>query len=183
MQEDFSPKLSSDTINSAIVNEAFVRKFGWKNNEAFDNQVSPGFDTVRYNIVGIVKDFNVFNPRAEIEPMIFFHYKDTDWKRYNLNRVILEFDPNNMLATQERVKEYWEKHIEPGYPFNGEFINKKFAKTFVKYQKQQTLFTILNTLVLIVALLGLFALSSLMIEQKLKDVAIKKHWVLQAVYL
>ncbi|HAY3504395.1 TPA: FtsX-like permease family protein [Elizabethkingia anophelis] len=170
----FSPKLSSDTINSAIVNEAFVRKFGWKNNEAFDNQVSPGFDTVRYNIVGIVKDFNVFNPRAEIEPMIFFHYKETEWKRYNLNRVILEFDPNNMLATQERVKEYWEKYIEPGYPFNGEFINKKFAKTFVKYQKQQTLFTILNTLVLIVALLGLFALSSLMIEQKLKDVAIKK---------
>ncbi len=133
MQEDFfSPKLSSDTINSAIVNEAFVRKFGWKNNEAFDNQVSPGFDTVRYNIVGIVKDFNVFNPRAEIEPMIFFHYKETEWKRYNLNRVILEFDPNNMLATQERVKEYWEKYIEPGYPFNGEFINKKVCENLCK---------------------------------------------------
>jgi putative ABC transport system permease protein len=44
----------------------------------------------------------------------------------------------------------------------------------VKYQKQQTLFTILNAMVLMVALLGLFALSSLMIEQKLKDVAIRK---------
>jgi putative ABC transport system permease protein len=36
------------------------------------------------------------------------------------------------------------------------------------------LFSILNAVVLVVALLGLFALSSLMIEQKLKDVAIKK---------
>ncbi|WP_371877897.1 ABC transporter permease [Elizabethkingia miricola] len=36
------------------------------------------------------------------------------------------------------------------------------------------MFSILNAVVLVVALLGLFALSSLMIEQKLKDVAIKK---------
>jgi len=53
-------------------------------------------------------------------------------------------------------------------------VNKQFAKTFEKFQKQQTLFTTLNIVVLVIALLGLFALSSLLIEQKLKDVAIKK---------
>ncbi|MDV2447201.1 antibiotic ABC transporter permease [Elizabethkingia anophelis] len=170
----FSPKLSSDTINSAIVNEAFVRKFGWTNDEAFKNNISPGFDTIKYNIVGVVKDFNINNPKAEVYPTIFFHYKESDWKRYSINKIVLQLVPDNMLDTRERIKKYWQTEVEPGYPFNGEFINKKFAKTFVKYQKQQILFTILNTLVLIVALLGLFALSSLMIEQKLKDVAIKK---------
>jgi putative ABC transport system permease protein len=72
------------------------------------------------------------------------------------------------------LKTYWQNNVEQGYPVNYYFINKKFAETFEVYEKQQTLFTILNAMVLIVALLGLFALSSLMIEQKLKDVAIRK---------
>lgn len=67
-----------------------------------------------------------------------------------------------------------EKEIEPGYPFNGNFVNKNFEKTFEKFQKQRLLFSVLNSVVLVVALLGLFALASLLIEQKLKDVAIKK---------
>ena len=74
----------------------------------------------------------------------------------------------------KRIKKYWQTNVETGYPFEAYFIDKQFAKTFEKYQKQQTLFTILNAMVLMVALLGLFALSSLMIEQKLKDVAIRK---------
>jgi putative ABC transport system permease protein len=44
----------------------------------------------------------------------------------------------------------------------------------LKNTKNSKRFTILNIIVLTVALLGLFALSSLLIEQKLKDVAIKK---------
>ena len=77
-------------------------------------------------------------------------------------------------GTIERLKTFWEKSAEPGYPFDYYFIDKQFARSFDKYKKQRTLFTILNIIVLTVALLGLFALSSLLIEQKLKDVAIKK---------
>ena len=86
----------------------------------------------------------------------------------------VKLNKNDIDGTVSRIKNYWETKAEPGYPFNYSFVNKKFAKTFEKYQKQQTLFTILNIIVLTVALLGLFALSSLLIEQKLKDVAIKK---------
>ena len=79
----------------------------------------------------------------------------------------------NIEENIARIKKYWETEAEPGYPFSGEFVNKQFARTFEKYETQRTLFSILNGIVLLVALLGLFALSSLMIEQKLKDVAIK----------
>lgn len=168
------PHLSSDTINNVLINEAFVRKFGWKDEDALKNELKPGFDNKKYKIVGVVKDFNIRSLRAEVEPIIFFHYRETEWKRFNVYNIQLKIDPNDIDGTVKRLKTYWQNNVEQGYPFDYYFLDQQFAKTFVKYQKQQTLFTILNAMVLMVALLGLFALSSLMIEQKLKDVAIRK---------
>ncbi|KFF07678.1 ABC transporter permease [Chryseobacterium luteum] len=168
------PNLASDTINNVLVNEAFVRKFGWKDDEALKNEVRPGFDNKPYHIVGVVNDFNIRGLKTEIEPIIFFHYRETDWKRFDVYNIQLKIDPNDIDGTVKRLKAYWQNNVEQGYPFDYYFLDQKFAKTFEKYQKQQTLFTILNAMVLMVALLGLFALSSLMIEQKLKDVAIRK---------
>jgi putative ABC transport system permease protein len=169
-----NPKLASDTINTVLVNEAFVRKFGWTNDQAMKREIKPGFDYKPYKIVGIVKDFNIRSLKSEVEPIIFFHYRETEWKRFNMNNIQFKIKADDIDGTVNRIKDYWTSKVEQGYPFNGYFINKQFAKSFEKYQKQQTLFTILNAMVLMVALLGLFALSSLMIEQKLKDVAIRK---------
>jgi len=169
-----NPKLASDTINTMLVNEAFLRKFGWNDDQAMKRDIRPGFDYKPYKIVGIVKDFNVRSLKSEVEPMVFFHYRETEWKRFNMNNIQFKLKADDLDATVKRLKTYWTKNVEPGFPFEGYFIDKQFAKTFEKYQKQQTLFTILNAMVLMVALLGLFALSSLMIEQKLKDVAIRK---------
>ncbi|MFT5673908.1 MAG: putative ABC transport system permease protein, partial [Polaribacter sp.] len=65
-------------------------------------------------------------------------------------------------------------NVEQGYPFNAQFLNKRFARTYKKHQNQQTLFLILTSVVIIVSLLGLFALSTLTIQQRLKEVAIRK---------
>lgn len=169
-----NPNLASDTINNALVNETFVKKFGWTEEEAFKKEFRPGFDNKPYHIVGVVKDFNIKSLKAEVEPMIFFHYRETSWKRYNVYNVQIKVKADDIDGTVKRLKNYWQNKIEPGYPFDSFFIDKQFAKTFEIYQKQQILFTILNAMVLMVALLGLFALSSLMIEQKLKDVTIRK---------
>ncbi|WES98381.1 ABC transporter permease [Chryseobacterium arthrosphaerae] len=168
------PNLSSDTISNILVNEAFVRKFGWNDDQALKNEIQPGFDDKKYKIVGIVKDFNIRSLKREVEPIVFFHYRQTGWKRYNIYNIQLKIAPNDIDGTVKRLKTYWQTNVEPGYPFTYYFVDQRFAKTFEVYQKQQTLFTILNAMVLMVALLGLFALSSLMIEQKLKDVAIRK---------
>jgi len=170
-----NPNLASDTISNMIVNEAFVRKFGWNNEQAMQRTYHPGFDYDKnWKIVGIVKDINIRSLKTEVQPMAFFHYKETSCKRFNVSNILLKIKADDIDGTVNRIKKYWQNEVEPGYPFNGYFIDKQFAKTFEKYQKQQTLFTILNAMVLMVALLGLFALSSLMIEQKLKDVAIRK---------
>ena len=137
-------------------------------------EIYPGFDNKKYKVVGIVKDFNLQGLKTSINPVVFFHYKETSWKRYNMYDVLVKINPDDIEGTKSRIQDYWSTKVEPGYPFQSYFVDQKFQKTFEKYQKQQTLFTVLNVMVLIVALLGLFALSSLMIEQKLKTVVIRK---------
>lgn len=170
-----SPERASDTISNVMVNEAFVKKFGWTDEEALRREFLTGFDGKKpYHIVGIVKDHNIRGLNTEIEPVIFFHYLETPWVRSNVNNIQLKINADDMEGTLNRIRTYWLDHAEPGYPIQSCFVDKEFAKTFETYRKQQTLFTILNALVLLVALLGLFALSSLIIGQKLKEVAIRK---------
>ena len=172
---DLDPKMTTDTTKGIIVNEAFVKDLGWNNQEALGKEMSSGMDNKAGSllITGVVKDFNFGSVQGKITPVMFFNY-DRTWTKNGLTNLQIKFSPDNIDENVSRVKKYWETEVEPGYPFKGEFVNKTFAKTFDTYKKQRTLFSILNGIVLVVALLGLFALSSLMIEQKLKDVAIKK---------
>lgn len=172
---DLNPKLTSDTAKSIIVNQALIKGMGWSPKDALGKELSSGMDDKhkRLEIVGVVNDFYYSGVNREVQPVIFFNY-ERNWARNQMTNLQIKLSGEKLDENLTRIKKYWETEVEPGYPFKGDFVNKNFAKTFEKFQKQRQLFTMLNMVVLIVALLGLFALSSLLIEQKLKDVAIKK---------
>ncbi|WP_042721942.1 FtsX-like permease family protein [Flavobacterium sp. B17] len=171
---DLNWKKASDTINGAVVNETFAGKLGYNPKTALDKEFFTGWDgKKKYKILGVVKDINYSGVNQPVEPIVYFNY-DRNWVKNNMSNLQIKLSGNDINGTLERIKEFWLTKAEPGYPFDYEFVDKQFAKTFEKFQKQQMLFTTLNIVVLVIALLGLFALSSLLIEQKLKDVAIKK---------
>jgi len=171
---DLNWKIASDTINGAVVNETFAKKLGYNSQSALGKEILTGWDDrKKYKILGVVKDFYYNGVDKPIEPVVFFNY-DRTWVKNNMSNLQIKLSGDDINGTLEQIKEFWLTKAEPGYPFEYEFVDKQFAKTFERFQKQQTLFTTLNIVVLVIALLGLFALSSLLIEQKLKDVAIKK---------
>lgn len=171
---DLDWKKASDTINGAVVNETFAGKLGYNPTTALGKEFFTGWDgNKKYKILGVVTDVNYAGLEQKVMPIVYFNY-DRTWVKNNMNNVQIKISGNDINGTLERIKEFWLTKAEPGYPYDFEFVDKQFAKTFEKFQKQQTLFTTLNIVVLVIALLGLFALSSLLIEQKLKDVAIKK---------
>ncbi|MDE5430817.1 ABC transporter permease [Elizabethkingia meningoseptica] len=173
---NITPQFASDSINTLIVNEAFAKRMNWTAKEAVGKEVHPGFvdGSTTYKIVGVTEDYNMWGVAQEVPPISFFHYKESEWKRYYMRTVLVKISENDIPGTLERLKAFWTTKGEPGYPFDYYFVDQQFAKSFTRYQKQKTLFTLLNGVVLVVALLGLFALSSLIIDQKLRDVAIKK---------
>ena len=171
---DFDLRKTSDTISGAVINETFAKQMGWNNENALEKEFIPGWDgKKKYKVIGVVKDFYFQGVHAPVVPVAFFNY-ERNWAKNNMHNLQIKVSKDDIEGTLKRIEKFWKEKAEPGYPFDYHFVDKHFAKTFEQFKKQRILFTILNSVVLIVALLGLFALSSLLIEQKLKDVAIKK---------
>lgn len=166
----FSEKFASDSINGIILNQTAVQQLGIENPigkkvRTFDKECT---------VVGVVKDYHLDGFDKKIKPVFYLHFKSIPWLKYSLNSVHFKIKEGEEEKAITQIENFWKTEIEPGYPLTYAFVNKAFEKTFEKYKQQQTLFGVLTLVVILVALLGLFALASLTIQQRLKEVAIRK---------
>ncbi|KAF2332232.1 ABC transporter permease [Flavobacterium ginsenosidimutans] len=171
---DLSPQYASDTISSMLMNETLVKALNIK--DPINTIITSGWGNekgnLKFKIVGVVKDFNITGLQDKVPPMVFINLKTLKWN--NFNNVLVKVSPNNLTETLEKLKLYWEKNVNPDYPFDYQFVDKGFAKTYEEQVKQKNLFFILNLVVIIIAIFGLFALASFSMERRLKEIAIRK---------
>jgi putative ABC transport system permease protein len=166
----FNEKFASDTINTMMINETTLKMMNEKN---------PIGKTVEWNgnklkIIGVVKDFHLYGPQAEIPPMSFFHFKTIDWMLQNVNTIYVKVEPENLEQTISNIEKFWVKKVDSEYPFSYDFVDKRYARTFEKFIKMKNLFSLLNIVVVLIALFGLFALASYSIQRRMKEIAIRK---------
>jgi putative ABC transport system permease protein len=171
---DLSPKYASDTISNWLINETLAKTIGLKNpiNTILTSAWGNEKGNMKFKVVGVVKDFHITGLQNKVPPMIFVSMKTLKWN--NFEDVYIKVSPNNLTETLAKLKTYWEKNINTDYPFDYEFVNKGFAKTYEEQVKQKNLFFILNLVVIIIAIFGLFALASFSMERRLKEIAIRK---------
>jgi putative ABC transport system permease protein len=171
---DLSPEFASDTVSNMLMNETLIKTLNIKN--PINTIVTSGWGdqsgNMKFKIVGIVKDFNISGLQDKVPPMVFVNLKTLKWN--NFSNVLVKVSSSNLTETLEHLKVYWEKNVNPDYPFDYEFVNKKFAKTYEEQVNQKNLFFILNLVVIIIAVFGLFALASFSMERRLKEIAIRK---------
>lgn len=171
-------EIASDTIKNILINETLAKALHIYD-DPIGKKLSAGFqgdnnDGQNLQVVGMVKDYHITGLDGKIPPTAFMHWNSFDWMRRNFWTIQFKINPDNVKETLGVIEEYWKENIEQGYPFNPVFVDKRFARTYQKYQKQQTLFFILTSIVIMISLLGLFALATLTIQQRLKEVAIRK---------
>lgn len=165
-----SDKMASDTINSMLVNETALKMMGEKN--PIGKEVD--WNEKKLKIVGIVKDFHIYGPQAEIPPMVFFHFKTVDWMLQNANKIHVKVKSDDLEKTIADIQKFWVKNVDSEYPFTYDFVDKEYARTYAAYVKQRNLFTLLNFIVILIALFGLFALATYSIQRRMKEIAIRK---------
>jgi len=171
---NLSPKFASDTIDNWLINETLAKRLNLKN--PINTIITSGWGNekgnMKFKVVGVVKDFNIFGLQEKIPPMVFINLKTLKWN--NFDYIYVKVSPNNLTETLAKLDQYWKKNINPDYPFDYEFVNKSFARTYQEQVKQKDLFFILNLIVIIIAVFGLFALASFSMERRLKEIAIRK---------
>ena len=171
----FKEEFASDTIKNVLINETLAKALNFYDGPIGKKiKVHIGGGVKNLHIIGMVKDYNVDGLDSKIRSTVFMHWNTVDFIKNMIPMIQVKIKPTNVQETLAFLEKYWKENIEEGYPFSASFVNKRFAKTFEKYQDQQTLFFILTSVVILMSLLGLFALATLTIQQRLKEVAIRK---------
>lgn len=172
-----SENFASDTITSIMLNETAAKRLGIYD-DPIGKKVRVGWlregDDRKLEVIGMVKDYHFDGFDVKIEPMFLVHWKTFPFAKNWINAIQFKLKTENMSKTIADIEEFWKTNIDDKYPFSYKFLDQRFARTYEKYQKQQTMFLILSTIVIIISLLGLFALATLTIQQRLKEVAIRK---------
>lgn len=163
-------KLSSDSTDVILVNETALKMMKEKN--PIGKIVDWNENQLR--IIGVVKDFHLMGLQNEIPPMVFFHHRTINWGQFNVNRISVKISSINMSKTLSELEKYWKKNIHKDHPFQYNFVDKQFELTYKEYVNQRNLFSILNVVVILIALFGLFALASFSVERRMKEIAIRK---------
>ncbi|WP_432221474.1 ABC transporter permease [Flavobacterium sp. TMP13] len=161
-------KYASDTINSVVINEKAQKLMNMK--EPIGKELI--IKQRKLKIIGVVKDFNLLSPEVDVSGMYFYHFKTVDIAQ-NIGTVFVKLKSDNIENTVADIEKLWAK-LDTEYPFKYDFINKQYARSYESYVKQKNLFSLLNVVVILIALFGLFALASYSIQRRMKEIAIRK---------
>ncbi|MFD2940034.1 ABC transporter permease [Flavobacterium notoginsengisoli] len=164
------PQYAQDTINSMLINETALKLLNEK--DPIGKKIN--WDGKEAIIVGVVKDFNIGNPGEVIPPVSIFHFKSIPWFPGLVNNIYVTADSKIMPETIASIESLWTKKIDSEYPFAYDFVDKQYERSYSSFVKQKNLFSLLNIIVIIIALIGLFALASYSIERRMKEIAIRK---------
>jgi putative ABC transport system permease protein len=158
---NFSEDLLSDS-GSVIVNETMVHKLHLK------DPLGKRFGNGRWQmrIVGVMKDFNFESMKQEIGPLCLLI---GTWA----NTMSVKVNAADMKGTIGRIGALW-KSFSPHQEFRYVFMDESFARMYADVQRTGLLFTSFSVLAVIIACLGLFALSAFMAEQRSREIGIRK---------
>jgi putative ABC transport system permease protein len=161
---DFNESFVADK-NACIVNESAVNQLNIKS--PFNTYLVDGYE--RLNLVGIVKNFNFESLQSQINPYIF-RFKD-DSCNYGYFSIRLSKDAT--MNTIKEIERVWDEFVSDN-PFQYFFMDQNFAQKYKEEKQGAQLSVIFSVLAVIIASLGLFGLTSFTIEQRTKEIGIRK---------
>jgi putative ABC transport system permease protein len=117
-------------------------------------------------IIGVMQDVNFESLRQPIGALCLI-------KGISPSIVSIKVRGGNMKNTLAEITALW-KNLSPSQPLRYTFLDERFANMYADVQGMGRIFTSFAVLAIIIACLGLFALSAFMAEQRSKEIGIRK---------
>ncbi len=162
---DFQLDMPSDTLASVVVNETLANRMGWS--DAIGKKVQLG-DGAQINarVIGVMKDYHQTGMYNEIESLMLVY-------RERNNIIYIKLSGNNTEQTMSFIENKW-KEVFPDQPFTYTYLSERFNNQFEADEKRGLIFTMFTILAILIACLGLFGLASYMVEQRTREIGIRK---------
>lgn len=169
---DFYKDIRADS-NSYIINQSAAALMGYK--QPVGRRMT--FWGRKGTIVGVVRDFHVQSFHDAIHPIILRPGLNDDvWT------MLVRVRPGQTQAALDGLARLC-KTMNPAFPFTYQFADDEYAKLYRSEQITGTLSTIFAMLAIVISCLGLLGLSIFTVEQRTREIGIRKVLGARAVLL
>jgi putative ABC transport system permease protein len=164
----FSPEYGNDSL-SILVNEAAIKKMGFSSAaEAVDSYVlTESEKPVKFQIIGVFGDFHIRSLYDEIKPMSIFY------NTHIIQQLAVRLKAGDNRKTINEMKKLWLS-IYPDDPIEISYVDKELHLSYLKDDQAHSLILLFSFMSLVIALMGLFGLSTNSVEKRTKETGIRK---------
>ncbi|MCY3556867.1 MAG: ABC transporter permease [Gemmatimonadetes bacterium] len=165
---NFSTDWGTDSTTGFLLNETAVRYLGWGTPpEAIGKPFAwLPFGGKKGNVIGVVEDFHLRTIHEEIEPIVILT------SSYHIF-VLVRLEPGRIPETISRIGEAW-RNVDAGFPLEYTFLDEDFDRLYQDDRRLGEVFAIFAVLGVLVACLGLLGLASYSIQQRTREIGIRK---------
>jgi len=165
----FDESYTSDK-DACLVNEAAIKNFGItdvQNTRFYQPDDSGKMEYLQ--VLGVVKNFNFESLRNPIEPYILKFQDDGMLWGY----ITVKISPLNYAATISQIEEIWKEFMSND-PLQYYFLDEDFEQMYSQEKRNAQMAVIFSVLAMFIAGLGLFGLTSFTVEQRTKEIGVRK---------
>jgi putative ABC transport system permease protein len=156
----------SDSTQSVLVNQAFMKKAGW--HDIRNKQVDFYYDSIKYNVVGVVKDYHYESLLTEVRPQLFCMHP-----KYKYGELIIKIDPAHASSALAHIGKVF-KAQQPFTPYKYEFKDNSNEAQYAAEKKAKQVISFAAILCIFISCIGLFGLATLSAEKRTKEIGIRK---------
>ncbi|MFT4152873.1 ABC transporter permease [Parafilimonas sp.] len=163
----------SDTTNphtSFMLNETLAKALGWTPQEAIGKTIYRGDRNGQKGTVkAVVKDFNFAPLHEPIAPLVIF--LDSNYR--HVYKIFVKVSGNHLPSTLHALENTWKERVTHR-PFQYHFLDENFNTIYHTEQQTAQIFSVFAGVAIILACLGLFALTAYTVVQRTKEIGIRK---------
>lgn len=161
---NFSKDFSTDS-SAVVINQAMVRELGWSHTNPVGKTIVRSGQQ-QFKVLGVVADFNYASAKQEVAPLMMMLGN-------NYGGLVIKINTGDVKGFLTDLKKQWDS-FNPEGPLNYTFLDDNFAKLYASEIRTQKIFSAFALIAIMIASLGLFGLSAFVIEQRTKEIGIRK---------
>jgi putative ABC transport system permease protein len=158
---------TADYGQSMLINEKLAFLFGWTPKGAIGQPIRVG-DSSQFTVVGVLKDFEQNTLFDAIQPVALVLARPE-----NYSQIIIRADPGSVSGVYSQVRAAWSR-LYPMKPVRAYYQDRLGAEASGVNESIATIFSWFALISMIMAATGMFALVSLTVLKRTKEIAIRK---------
>ena len=165
----FNKENSTDKSQAVLINETAARRIGWE--DPIGKRINYGVNE-RMVVIGVMKDFNFKPLYDEIEPLAVSLLQDSGYFG-GVNYISVKISADLLPQTLKFFEKTWEK-LSSRYPLSYSFLDESIEARYQTEQKMGKSITYMAVIAIFLACMGIFGLSLFTVEERTKEIGIRK---------